>query len=155
MKMRMAFGPILLFAFAASLGCGGSGGDASNAKPLEKKKTVPARGIVTFKGKPLDKASVVFMPLEEGKSLPARGSTDGVGSFVLSTYGKDDGAPAGRYKVLVSVSFAVETEPGVLAPEPEGGFKSPIPTKYGNVKTTDILVEVKEGDPNDFKIELK
>ena len=154
MKPRLAVGPILLFAFAASLGCG-SDGSGSKGQTLEQKKTAPARGIVTFNGKPLDNANVTFMPLEDGKTIPARGKTDGVGSFVLSCYGKDDGAPPGKYKVLVSANFSVETEPGVLAPEPEGGFKSPIPTKYSNVKTTDILVEVKEGDPNDFKIELK
>ncbi len=155
MNSRQAVGSFLTLALAAMVGCGGSGGGAGNNTPLEQKKTVPARGVVTFKGKPLDKASVVFMPLEDGKTLPARGNTDGVGSFVLSTYGKDDGAPVGKYRVTVSANFAVEIEPGVLAPEPEGGFKSPIPTKYANPKTTDILVEVKDGDPNDFKIELK
>jgi hypothetical protein len=154
MKPKLVVGPFLILVLAALVGCGGGGG-GGNHTPLEQKKTVPARGIVTYKGKPLDNASVTFMPLEEGKTISARGSTDGVGSFVLSTYGKDDGAPVGKYKVLVSVSFTVEVEPGVLAPEPEGGFKSPIPLKYANPKTTDILMEVKEGDPNDFKIELK
>ncbi len=144
----------LPIAIAATLGCGSSK-DSDGAAPLEKKPTVAARGIVTFRGKPLPDAAVTFMPLEEGKTISARGTTDGVGSFVLSTYGKDDGAPLGRYKVLVSANLSKEIEPGVLAPEPEGGFKSPIPLKYANPKTTDILVEVKEGDKNDFTIELK
>lgn len=155
MYSRLVFGPIALLSLCLSLGCGGSGGGSGANTPLEQKKTVPARGIVTYKGKPLNNAAVTFMPLEDGKTVPARGSTDGVGSFILSCYGQNDGAPPGKYKVLVSVSFTQEIEPGVLAPEPEGGFKSPIPTKYANPKTTDILVEVKEGDPNDFKIELK
>jgi hypothetical protein len=43
----------------------------------------------------------------------------------------------------------------VLEPEPEGGWKSPIPAKYANPATTDILVEVTEGGSNDFQIVLK
>jgi hypothetical protein len=156
MRPRLVSGSLLALSLAFALGCGGGGGGgAGNTKPLEQTKTVPARGIVTYKGKPLDNAAVTFMPLDDGKTVPARGKTDSVGSFVLSTYGDKDGAPVGKYKVLVSVNTAVEVEPGVLAPEPEGGFKSPIPVKYNNVKTTDILVEVKDGDPNDFKIDLK
>ena len=154
MKRRHVFGMVMVLISAIAMGCGGSDSGGKNA-PLEQKKTVPARGIVTYKGKPLNNANVVFMPLEDGKTVPARGTTDGVGSFVLSCYGKDDGAPVGKYKVIVSANLSVEIEPGVLAPEPEGGFKSPIPLKYANPKTTDIVVEVKEGDKNEFTIELK
>lgn len=140
-----------LLAFVA-LGCGG--GEKGNNKPLEVKKTVPARGIVRYQGNPLKDAAVTFVPLDNA-TVSARGTTDSVGSFVLTTYSKDDGAPVGKYKVLVSVNLAKEIEPGVLAPEPPGGFKSPIPIKYNNANTTDILLEVKEGDKNDFTIELK
>lgn len=153
MNPRLAVGPILVLLLAASLGCGGSDG-GGKGQPLEQKKTAPVRGIVTYKGKPVNNATVIFMPREDGKTVPARGTTDGVGSFVLSCYDKNDGAPPGQYKVLVSAILSQEVEPGVLAPEPEGGFKSPIPTKYNSVATTDILVTVKEGD-NDIPIELK
>lgn len=135
-----------------ALGCGG--GEKGDNKPLEVKKTVPARGIVKYQGNSVKDAAVTFLPLDN-KTVSARGTTDGVGSFILTTYNKDDGAPVGKYKVLISVNLAKEIEPGVLAPEPPGGFKSPIPTKYNNVNTTDILMEVKEGDNNDFTIELK
>lgn len=154
MRSRVALVSLVLFVAAFFPGCGDST-DKGSPQPLEKKPTVPARGIVTYKGKPLNNASVTFMPLDDGKTIPARGTTDSVGSFVLSCYGKDDGAPPGKYKVLVSANLSVEVEPGVLAPEPEGGFKSPIPTKYSDVKTTDVLMEVKEDGKNDFTIELK
>jgi hypothetical protein len=155
MYSRLAVGPVLLVVLAASLGCGGSdgGGGGKNA-PLEKKKTAAVRGIVKYKGNPVKDATVIFMPREDGKGVPARGTTDGVGSFTLSSYDKDDGAPPGQYKVLVTAILSKEVEPGVLAPEPEGGFKSPIPTKYASAATTDILVTVKEGD-NDIPIDLK
>jgi hypothetical protein len=119
----------------------------------EQLSTSPARGIVMYKNKAVANASVGFVSLD-GK-IRAYGQTDGVGSFILSTYGHQDGVPPGRYKVTVAVSGVKETEPGVLADEPVGGFKSPIPAKYANPATTDILVEVTEGGKNDFTIELK
>ena len=131
----------------AAIGCGDSRGESEQAPPS------PAQGIVTYKGDPVSKAAVTFISLD-GKTL-ASGMTDGVGSFVLTTYDQNDGVPPGKYKVVVAVDTVEEIEPGVLAPEPEGGFKSPIPLKYADSNTTDILVEVKEGSPNDFKIELK
>jgi hypothetical protein len=137
----------LLLGLLVALGCGGKG-----TQP-EKLPTSPARGIVTYQGKPVANAGVSFVSLDN--KIRGAGKTDGVGSFVISTYGQEDGAPPGKYRVTVAVSTVKEIEPGVLEPEPEGGFKSPIPTKYPNPATTDILVEVKEGGKNDFTIELK
>ncbi len=145
----MRFGPILAFGvlIAGLAGCGGKG-----SQP-EKLPTQQARGFVKYKGAPLKDASVTFHALD-GK-VSANGKSDGVGSFTLSTYGKGDGLPAGKYKVTVAVSTVKEIEPGVLAPEPEGGFKSPIPAKYANPAVTDILVEVKPGDNSEILIDLK
>lgn len=149
-RLPLLVSAVLLACIA--LGCGGKNGEGT--KPLEVKKTVPARGIVRYQGNPVKDAAVTFLPLDNA-TISARGTTDSVGSFILTTYNKDDGAPVGKYKVLISANLAKEIEPGVLAPEPPGGFKSPIPIKYNNANTTDILIEVKEGDKNDFTIELK
>ena len=90
----------------------------------------------------------------------ASGRTDGIGSFVLSTYGQEDGAPPGKYKVIVAVSTTREEEPGVLEPvhENEGASSaaaSPVPAKYSNPQTTSLLFEVTEAGPNEFTIDLK
>jgi hypothetical protein len=147
MMRRLCLPSLLLASFALSAGC-------SKDKNQEVQlPTSPARGIVTYKGKPVANASVGFISLDN--KVRAGGRTDGVGSFVLSTYGQQDGAPPGKYRVTVAVSNVKEIEPGVLEPEPEGGFKSPIPTKYANPSTTDILVEITEGGKNDFTIDLK
>lgn len=138
----------LLFCLSTALGCGGK-----DTNQQEKKDVVPVRGIVTYRGKPLADAGVGFVSLDN--KIRANGKTDGVGSFVMSTYGQEDGVPPGKYKVTVAVSGVKEIEPGVLEPEPEGGFKSPIPTKYANPSTTDILVEVKDSGKNEFTIDLK
>ncbi len=129
------------------LGCGKSD------ELAEQLPTKPARGFVKLRGEPLGNASVSFISLD-GK-VRSYGRTDGVGSFTLSTYGRDDGAPPGKYKVIVAVSTSKEIEPGVLEDEPPGGFKSPVPSKYSNPQTTNILVEVKEGADNEFTIDLK
>lgn len=132
-----------------ALGCGGSGTGIQN---VEKVQTTPARGFVKYKGAPLKDASVAFHSLDGKPS--GNGKSDGVGNFQLSTYNQGDGIPPGKYKVTVAVSVAREIEPGVLEPEPPGGFKSPIPVKYANPATTDILVEVKPGD-NEITLDLK
>ena len=147
MKQILCIGT-LLFGSLAILGCG-----EKTEMGMEKRATQPANGIVTYKGSPLRDASVSFISLD-GK-IRSHGQTDGVASFILSTYGQQDGVPPGKYKVIVAVNLAKEIEPGVLADEPPGGFKSPIPMKYANPSTTDILVEVKESGKNEFVIELK
>ena len=87
--------------------------------------------------------------------LGRRGISDKDGKFSIATYGKDDGAPAGKYKVTAAKNMTKEISPGVLAPPPPGGFKSDIPTKYESVNTTDISVEIKAGEKNWLKIDLK
>lgn len=131
--------------------CTGCGSDSPNA--VKKEKTVPVTGQVLYQKKPISNASVTFIALD-GKST-SRGTTDASGTFRLSTYATDDGAPVGNFKVIVAVSGAKEIEPGVLAPEPPGGFKSPIPTIYANPSTTTLTADVKEGDKNHIVLDLK
>jgi hypothetical protein len=138
---------LLIACATSSLGC------FKDHSAIEKLPTTQASGIVTYQSKPVADASVGFVSIDN--KVRGGGRTDGVGSFVLSTYGDKDGIPPGKYKVTVAVSLAKEIEPGVLEPEPEGGWKSPIPIKYANPATTDILVEVKEGTKNEFNIVLK
>jgi hypothetical protein len=139
-----------LLALGAWVGCG-SNSTYQAKMPVEK--TVPVTGIIKYQGKAVADASVRFQSLD-GK-ITAHGKTDAAGTFVLSTYGSNDGCPPGTYKVMVAVSGVKEIEPGVLAPEPPGGFKSPIPTKYANFATTDITQQIKSEGKNELLIELK
>jgi hypothetical protein len=131
----------------------GLAGCTSSSTEPEKLKTVKVTGIVKYKGSPVANASVIFQSLDG--TISSRGMTDSAGVFTLSTYGNQDGAPPGRYKVLVAASGAKEIEPGVLEDEPPGGFKSPVPTKYANSATTDIVLEILQDGKNDFNIDLK
>lgn len=148
MTLKMFAPAVALCLAALSVGCG-----SRYPTGPQKQATVPATGIVTYQGKAVPNASVIFQSLD-GK-VSAHGSTDAAGTFTLSTYGNQDGAPPGRYKVTVAAGMAKEVEPGVLAPEPPGGFKSPVPAKYANPSTTDIVLEVKEQGRNDFTVQLK
>lgn len=108
---------------------------------------------MTYQGKPVANASVSFQHADGAAT--ASGKTNAEGRFKLSTYAPDDGAPVGDYRVTVAVSMVQEIEPGVLAPEPEGGFKSPIPLKYANPAETDLQVQVPAGGAPELAIELR
>ena len=146
--MKLFLHLTLIVVITAALGCG-----SDAPKGPEKLSTTPVDGVVTLNGKP---AAEVFVSLHhsEGKVAP-RGISDKDGKFSIATYGKDDGAPAGKYKVTAAKDMTKEISPGVLAPPHPGGFKSDIPTKYESVNTTDIAVEIKVGEKNSLKIDLK
>src|SRR5712692_350445 len=97
MRIRKRSALLGSFLSAVILTAAGCGGD----------KTVKVEGLVTLDGNPLPGATVSFMPVGEGRA--ATGQTGADGSFRLGTFGTDDGALAGEYKVIVVVSEAYET----------------------------------------------
>jgi hypothetical protein len=68
-------------------------------------KTYPVTGTVTYNGKPLEGATVVYVPTNPDAPRVS-GSTDSDGKFSLSTFVSASeilrGAPADEYKVLVT-----------------------------------------------------
>ncbi len=68
----------------------------------------PAKGAISFNGKPLPNATVIFhaeFPLEDpdGKPAPVPGGySNSEGLFTVSTYGAGDGLPEGEYRITVS-----------------------------------------------------
>jgi hypothetical protein len=61
------------------------------------------RGSVEFEGKPTPNATVLLHPagVSDPRYPHPRGIVKDDGTFVLGTYGKDDGAPAGEYRITV------------------------------------------------------
>lgn len=98
----------------------------------------PAVGVVKMDGKPLAGAQITLVP--EDKSFPdtvrPRGFTDASGAFELSTYGENDGAPKGKYK-LVAMRFPVVGS----AENPSQGPNN-LPPKYARADTSDVTVEI-------------
>jgi hypothetical protein len=114
---------------AATALTGASCGKAKDGR----KPTFPVSGQVQYEGKPAPGATVVFHPLGADAQAPrsyARAGPDG--TFRLSTWDPDDGAPAGRYAVTV------------LWTEGEEGTNR-LPPHYAAPETSGLEVEVKEG----------
>lgn len=144
-------------------GCGGGG----PARP----KPVPVKGTVTFRGKPLANARVMFWG--EKAPMPAVGDTNDAGEFELSMYGKGDGALAGANKVtVVSLSSSQDAGGGVMpdatklatkgetvpldakiANESKAGVV--LPKMYGDSSNTTLTWTVKPEGETDVKLELK
>ncbi len=114
----------------------------------ETRETHPVRGKVFFQGCPATNAVVEFRIQEPGKRIFWWG--DGVvrpdGSFVLSTFKANDGAPEGRYKVVITCQNPHRVK--------DGNRLNILPERYASVETTPLEVEVTKG-PNEFVFHLK
>ena len=124
--------------------------DEEGVPQYNRKPTYPVRGQVYCEGCPLPGIQVVFHLVNpETKKLTRAGDavTESDGSFVLSTYQANDGAPAGEYKITVNNPL----EPvNPLAPNAQ----HPLPEKYAKTETTPLTFTVKNGK-NDVMLELK
>ena len=93
--MRLKLLTVGILGFGLWLGCGASG----------EFPTAPTSGKVVCEGKPAPHVMVFFEPLEGGKSAIVGRSgfaiADEEGRFVLSSYGKNDGAVVGKHRVRV------------------------------------------------------
>jgi tetratricopeptide (TPR) repeat protein len=104
----------------------------------------PVQGQAFFEGKPMPNAIVLLEPTGwEIATFPKpRAIVRDDGTFILATYGKDDGAPIGEYKV--SVQWFVKPE---NRQEVEGGSiaKNVLPARYANPETSGLTVNIKQG----------
>lgn len=141
---RPLFSPLVLLLLA---GCSGS-----------PEKTYPVHGVVTLDGKPLEGGTVLFESIEPGghrsggvvggKRYTARASIDPQGRYRLSTFGDNDGAVAGRHRVVVLPDLSqVPDTPGARPPVE-------VPAKYQWPETTDLEYEVKPDPDNRIDVEL-
>ncbi|AMV32492.1 hypothetical protein VN12_10230 [Pirellula sp. SH-Sr6A] len=132
--MNRLFTWIALFCFGMSaVGC-------SNPNPVGTVK-----GTATVKGKPYNKAAVMFVSLETGHG--ASGDLDDQGNYQLS-----DPIPVGQYTVYFAPK-SIAPEDATAAPLPMHMDKA-VPDKYWSESSSDIKVDVKEGS-NDIPVEIK
>ncbi|WP_417381336.1 carboxypeptidase-like regulatory domain-containing protein [Gimesia sp.] len=124
--------------FSLALWCSGCGGGGGEDLP----ETVAVSGVVTYQGKPVTDASIMFYPLQGRK--PATGRSDTTGKFTLRTFEKDDGALPGEHQVTVNAYQST----------PEGvSMKSAIPIKYSSPTTSPLKITVTDTNP-EIKLEL-
>ena len=121
-----------------------------------------------MKGKPLENARVVFVPMQGG--APASGISDKDGKYALTTFSAGDGAQAGSYGVRVA-KYDGTPPPEALEPakqltyeeeqkmqfspdeKPTPVAKSVLPKKYSNEGTSGLSHTVKDG-PTTFDIKI-
>ncbi|MGL4941741.1 MAG: carboxypeptidase-like regulatory domain-containing protein [Thermoguttaceae bacterium] len=78
---------------SAMQGCGESG--------PRTKGVVPAAGVLTLSGKPIEGATITFVP-SGGEGQPASAMSDSSGRFALGALTPGEGALPGKYQVAVS-----------------------------------------------------
>jgi hypothetical protein len=120
---------------AAFAGCGSSQG--SDRVPV-----FPATGRLVYDGRPLAGAFVVLHSkgAEQSHRAPrphAQVSADG--SFSLTSYDTDDGAPAGDYTVTVELRPLVRRGGDITA------GPNTLPSKYCRAETSPVTVQIAEG----------
>lgn len=135
--LRFAATLLSILILATAIGCG-------DGRPT----CIAVSGSVTYKGKPLDCASVTFIP--KG-SRPASGQTDAQGRFTLQTFSSGDGVVAGDHVVCIVKSI----------PDPKEKKKSPYPkmiavtpARYATPVQSPLKAAVAAKGTNDFHFEL-
>jgi hypothetical protein len=127
------------------LGLAGCGGSKQGQRP-----TVQVTGEVTYKGAPVTRGEVKFIPAnrEEAGARVAFGPLDAQGRYRLSTYGDGDGAILGNYAVTIEsrVEAPPEGKKETADGRPAGQRpKSLVPERYADPQTSRLTAEVKQG----------
>lgn len=126
------------------LGCSGGHGTAT------------VTGTVLYQDKPVDGATISFLPKGEGPNAkPARGKTESNGQFTVTTYfGPGDepaGALPGEYSVIVS---KIDEPVGAFDPHKDPPPKHHLPLKYEAATTSPLAATIKPGSNRlEFKLE--
>ena len=118
-------------------------------------KTVPASGVVTLDGKPVEGAQIVLIPDGEG-ATGAYGTSDAGGRFALRAYEEKDGAIPGSYKVQVSKT--IEVKLAGAKGSVDGGdpvrYEHGVPGKYTGARTSGLSTTIPDAGIRDIKLEL-
>jgi hypothetical protein len=78
----------------------------------------------------------------------ADGKVEADGTFLLSTYSRFDGVPAGEYTLTVTWSVPpIDETTGKPGP-------NKLPERYSKVTTSDLRVEIKANQPNVINLDL-
>ncbi|HID21451.1 MAG TPA: carboxypeptidase regulatory-like domain-containing protein [Planctomycetaceae bacterium] len=167
MRLRLWYGRLVLAVVLAIGVCYVAGCSRGPERP----KTYPVTGTVTLDGKPVEGATVVFVPKEEGTGRAATGVTDSNGKYSLGTFASGDGVIPGEYLIKITKYRPPSTQqPPVGDEEDEESemrafleaqqgtqqtqTESELPVKYSNEQTSGLFFTVEAKD-NTFDIALK
>jgi hypothetical protein len=117
---------------------------------LNLKAVHPVRGQLYYDGCPVPNALVTFYLLSAADKKGVRmadGRTAADGSFTLSTYTANDGAPAGEYAVAISAWQPIGGDAAKATP-------LPLPARFRCPATSGVRVQVRAG-ANSIPLDLK
>jgi hypothetical protein len=126
------------------------GAIAGCSESIERPKTLPVRGKVTYKGQPVPKGTVTFQP-DQGQ--PAVGELQDDGSYRLTTFAPGDGALPGHHRVFIIANTADPTK----MPGSSPGWTPPkdlVPKKYNTAETSGLEATV-SADKSDISFDLQ
>ena len=132
-RMKNGIRAISLCLAIGFVGCG----------PNDAPRLAKAKGVVTLNGKPLSNVGITFFPTGAGPM--AIGKTNDKGEFVMMTTKPGDGACVGTHQVTLGAAEEGSSEFSSV---------SQIPKKYELPTTSGLTVDVKDGELNDFKLEI-
>ena len=143
--MRIAAGVVLLMLLA---GCGGNGKPetvAAGGKVNYRKTTPPVGALVVFHPKdPAFEKRIGGKPFGKGKDD---------GTFSLTTFAENDGAPEGEYGVTIDWQPKTKEAKFSLGGE-GGGGASVLNPKYSTPSQPFKTVTVKKGGDNQFTFDV-
>jgi hypothetical protein len=126
---------LVVVACLSSSGCG--------AKRPPVPELSPVSGKITFEGKPVPGAKIVFIPANEDPKKPPEtrpaAESDDAGNYSLM-WDENEGAPPGNYKVIIMAFKQVDEEDDEVKPP------SLIPERYSSPKLSGLKAVVKEDD---------
>jgi hypothetical protein len=103
-----------------------------------RQQVYAVRGKILYQGRPAAGATVIFHPknTSDPQAVCPMGKVGADGSFTLSTYAPEDGAPPGEYAVVV------------IWPQAGGGKKGGdrLKGRYGNTRNSPLHARLAERD---------
>jgi hypothetical protein len=137
-RVRALFASVTVLVALALSGCSGG--------------KVKVNGVVLLDGKPVEGATVTFLPVNTDKGKMAFGSTDKEGNFQLTTKTNNDGAFPGEYKVTVVYAEGAEPPAAGGMKEAMEGFEKAQRQKRAPPK---YIVPAKYSDPDQSGFKFK
>ncbi|MGQ9913035.1 MAG: hypothetical protein ACUVQQ_01685 [Thermogutta sp.] len=149
-------GEAILFVVLAGFVTGWAGCGGKKSVP-GRPDTVPVKVMVTYKGQPVADANVQFRPAAAGDAsgVAATGTTNEQGTAHLTTFGQNDGAVPGSYRVCIRKSVLVggpeNADPD--APPVPARYREELPAKYAAPETSGLTAEVSKSQ-TEFTFDL-
>jgi hypothetical protein len=135
---RVANGLLALSTTLLAVVVGGCSAKTSTPSPVP---TFPVAGKVTLKGQPVANARIRLHAIAGSSAVPIqampRGMSGEDGSFSLSTFKTNDGAPEGDYLVTISCPGPHEGKTEDMDEAPET-----LPVKYTRKETSGLMIHV-------------